>query len=105
MFFLPYISKEIPFSGANDVSVIQMAHVDIDISAQEGTPAVMALDFAMGQFRFLVPLLLVHDQWNYQRMGYMILYNFYKNAIFVFVLFWYVLYTGLTLTTVNAMIY
>ncbi|KAL5219496.1 hypothetical protein ABZP36_020180 [Zizania latifolia] len=85
--------------GANDVSMIQMADVGIGISGQEGRQAVMASDFAMGQFRFLVPLLLVHGHWNYQRMGYMILYNFYRNATFVFVLFWYVLYTGFTLTT------
>ncbi|GFY81198.1 aminophospholipid ATPase 1 [Actinidia rufa] len=66
---------------------------------QEGRQAVMASDFAMGQFRFLVPLLLVHGHWNYQRMGYMILYNFYRNAVFVLVLFWYVLFTCFTLTT------
>ncbi|XP_059652856.1 phospholipid-transporting ATPase 1 [Cornus florida] len=85
--------------GANDVSMIQMADVGIGISGQEGRQAVMASDFAMGQFRFLVPLLLVHGHWNYQRMGYMILYNFYRNAVFVLVLFWYVLFTCFTLTT------
>ncbi|XP_024964326.1 phospholipid-transporting ATPase 1-like isoform X2 [Cynara cardunculus var. scolymus] len=85
--------------GANDVSMIQMADVGIGISGQEGRQAVMASDFAMGQFRFLVPLLLVHGHWNYQRMAYMILYNFYRNAVFVLVLFWYVLFTGFTLTT------
>lgn len=85
--------------GANDVSMIQMADVGIGISGQEGRQAVMASDSSMGQFRFLVPLLLVHGHWNYQRMGYMILYNFYKNAVFVFMLFWYVLYTSFTLTT------
>ena len=74
--------------GANDVSMIQMADVGVGISGQEGRQAVMASDFAMGQFRFLVPLLLVHGHWNYQRMGYMILYNFYRNAVFVLVLFW-----------------
>ncbi|KAL0380090.1 UNVERIFIED_CONTAM: Phospholipid-transporting ATPase 1 [Sesamum angustifolium] len=85
--------------GANDVSMIQMADVGIGISGQEGRQAVMASDFAMGQFRFLVPLLLVHGHWNYQRMSYMILYNFYRNAVFVLVLFWYVLFTSFTLTT------
>ncbi|KAL8170494.1 hypothetical protein V2J09_022298 [Rumex salicifolius] len=74
--------------GANDVSMIQEADVGVGISGQEGRQAVMASDFAMGQFRFLVPLLLVHGHWNYQRMAYLILYNFYRNAIFVFVLFW-----------------
>ncbi|GFP80645.1 phospholipid-transporting ATPase 1 [Phtheirospermum japonicum] len=85
--------------GANDVSMIQKADVGIGISGQEGRQAVMASDFAMGQFRFLVPLLLVHGHWNYQRMSYMILYNFYRNAVFVLVLFWYALFTGFTLTT------
>ncbi|TYI62242.1 hypothetical protein E1A91_D10G231300v1 [Gossypium mustelinum] len=84
--------------GANDVSMIQMADVGVGISGQEGRQAVMASDFAMGQFRFLVPLLLVHGHWNYQRMGYMILYNFYRNAVFVLALFWYVLFTSFTLT-------
>ncbi|KAK6228487.1 hypothetical protein QUC31_006128 [Theobroma cacao] len=85
--------------GANDVSMIQMADVGVGISGQEGRQAVMASDFAMGQFRFLVSLLLVHGHWNYQRMGYMILYNFYRNAVFVLLLFWYVLFTCFTLTT------
>jgi phospholipid-transporting ATPase len=74
--------------GANDVSMIQMADVGVGISGQEGRQAVMSSDFAMGQFRFLVPLLLIHGHWNYQRLGYMILYNFYRNALLVLVLFW-----------------
>eukprot|EP01018_Ginkgo_biloba_P013761 Gb_34057 [translate_table: standard] len=85
--------------GANDVSMIQMADVGVGISGQEGRQAVMASDFAMGQFRYLVRLLLVHGHWNYQRMGYMILYNFYRNAVYVWILFWYILYTGFSSTT------
>lgn len=79
-----------PFIGANDVSMIQMADVGIGICGQEGRQAVMASDFAMGQFRFLKRLLLVHGHWNYQRVGYLVLYNFYRNAVFVLMLFWYV---------------
>ncbi|GAB2287519.1 Alanine--tRNA ligase, variant 2 [Dionaea muscipula] len=85
--------------GANDVSMIQEADVGVGISGQEGRQAVMASDFAVGQFRFLVPLLLVHGHWNYQRMGYMILYNFYRNAVWVLLLFWYTLFTAYTMTT------
>ena len=77
------------FVGANDVSMIQMADVGVGICGQEGRQAVMASDFAMGQFRFLNRLLLVHGHWNYQRMGYLVLYNFYRNAVFVLMLFWY----------------
>jgi phospholipid-transporting ATPase len=85
--------------GANDVSMLQMADVGVGISGQEGRQAVMASDFAMGQFRFLKRLLLVHGHWNYHRMSYMILYNFYRNAVYVLMLFWYVLYTAFTATT------
>lgn len=75
--------------GANDVSMIQMADVGVGICGQEGRQAVMASDFAMGQFRFLKRLLLVHGHWNYQRVAYLVLYNFYRNAVFVLMLFWY----------------
>ncbi|XP_011622669.1 phospholipid-transporting ATPase 1 [Amborella trichopoda] len=85
--------------GANDVSMIQMADVGVGICGQEGRQAVMASDFAMGQFRFLKRLLLVHGHWNYQRVGYLVLYNFYRNAVFVMMLFWYILCTAFSTTS------
>lgn len=84
--------------GANDVSMIQMADVGVGICGQEGRQAVMASDFAMGQFRFLKRLLLVHGHWNYQRLAYLVLYNFYRNAVFVLMLFWYMLFTAFSTT-------
>ncbi|KAJ3116248.1 hypothetical protein HDU96_010105 [Phlyctochytrium bullatum] len=45
--------------GANDVSMIQAANVGIGIAGEEGLQAVMASDYAIGQFRFLLRLLLV----------------------------------------------
>ena len=71
--------------GANDVSMIQMADVDQD---KPFILEVDASDFALGQFRFLKRLLLVHGRLNYRRMGSMVLYNFYRNAILVMLLFW-----------------
>ncbi|KAM7467897.1 hypothetical protein LguiB_015459 [Lonicera macranthoides] len=85
--------------GANDVSMIQMADVGVGICGQEGRQAVMASDFAMGQFQFLKRLLLVHGHWNYQRIGYLVLYNFYRNAVFVLMLFWYILCTAFSTTS------
>ncbi|OIW00929.1 hypothetical protein TanjilG_10007 [Lupinus angustifolius] len=85
--------------GANDVSMIQTADVGIGICGQEGRQAVMASDFSMGQFRFLKKLLLVHGHWNYQRIGYLVLYNFYRNAVFVLMLFWYILCTAFSTTS------
>ncbi|XP_078368991.1 phospholipid-transporting ATPase VD-like [Oculina patagonica] len=80
--------------GANDVSMIQMADVGIGISGQEGMQAVMASDFAIGRFKFLSRLLLVHGHWCYDRICKMFLYFFFKNAMFVLVLFWFQLYNG-----------
>lgn len=85
--------------GANDVSMLQMADVGVGICGQEGRQAVMASDFAMGQFCFLKRLLLVHGHWNYQRVGHLILYNFYRNAVFVLMLFWYILCTAFSTTS------
>ncbi|XP_065358633.1 phospholipid-transporting ATPase VD isoform X2 [Calliphora vicina] len=80
--------------GANDVSMIQMADVGVGISGQEGTQAVMAADFTVARFRYLERLLLTHGYWCYDRLSRMILYFFYKNAAFVFLIFWYQLYCG-----------
>lgn len=80
--------------GANDVSMIQMADVGIGISGQEGMQAVMASDFAIGRFKFLSRLLLVHGHWCYDRITKMFLYFFFKNAMFVLVLFWFQLFNG-----------
>ncbi|KHJ77079.1 hypothetical protein OESDEN_23301 [Oesophagostomum dentatum] len=56
--------------------------------------AVMASDFAMARFRFLANLLLIHGHWCYQRLAQTILYFFYKNAMFVFTIFWYQIFSG-----------
>ncbi|CAB1451863.1 unnamed protein product [Pleuronectes platessa] len=75
--------------GANDVSMIQMADVGIGISGQEGMQAVMSSDFAISRFKHLSKLLLVHGHWCYSRLANMILYFFYKNVMYVNLLFWY----------------
>ncbi|ETW02900.1 hypothetical protein H310_05365 [Aphanomyces invadans] len=73
--------------GANDVSMIQEAHVGVGISGHEGMQAVNASDFAIAQFAFLQRLLLVHGHWNYRRMSKLVLYVVYKN-----ILCWFALY-------------
>uniref|UniRef100_A0A3Q7GD55 Phospholipid-transporting ATPase n=1 Tax=Solanum lycopersicum TaxID=4081 RepID=A0A3Q7GD55_SOLLC len=107
--------------GANDVSMIQAAHVGVGISGQEGMQAVMSSDFAIAQFRFLTDLLLVHGRWSYLRIckvylhpvcslqtfmvctgGYVIwkfyvqvvTYFFYKNLMFTLTQFWFTFRTG-----------
>ncbi|GFP80055.1 phospholipid-transporting ATPase 3 [Phtheirospermum japonicum] len=80
--------------GANDVSMIQAAHVGVGISGQEGMQAVMASDFAIAQFRFLTELLLVHGRWSYHRICKVVTYFFYKNLTFTLTQFWFTFQTG-----------
>ena len=54
--------------GANDVSMIQAAHVGVGIYGREGTQALSASDYAIGKFSFLAKLLFVHGIWNYKRL-------------------------------------
>ena len=62
--------------GANDVSMIQAAHVGVGISGVEGLQAARSADVAISQFRFLKKLLLVHGTWSYQRLSKLILYSY-----------------------------
>ena len=64
--------------GANDVAMIQAGHLGVGIIGKEGMQAVNNSDFAIGQFRFLRGLLLVHGRANYRRMAifnYFVLYK------------------------------
>ncbi|KAI8979748.1 hypothetical protein BDF20DRAFT_906215 [Mycotypha africana] len=85
--------------GANDVSMIQAAHVGVGISGVEGLQAARSADFAISQFRFLKKLLLVHGAWAYQRLSKMIFYYFYKNVALYLTQFWYGFYNGFSGTT------
>ncbi|XP_011494339.1 PREDICTED: probable phospholipid-transporting ATPase VA isoform X2 [Ceratosolen solmsi marchali] len=91
--------------GANDVSMIQTADVGIGVSGREGTQALMAADFAIASFPMLTRLLLMHGHWCYDRLSRMILYFFYKNATFVFLIFWFQLYCGFSGTVMVDQIY
>lgn len=64
--------------GANDVAMIQEAHVGIGIAGVEGRQAVMSSDYAIGQFKFLTRLVLVHGRWSYRRLAETIANFFYK---------------------------
>ena len=69
--------------GANDVSMILKAHVGVGIAGKEGLQAARAADYSIGQFRFLKPLLFIHGREAYRRNSTLILYNFFKNTLYV----------------------
>ncbi|KAG1226260.1 hypothetical protein G6F35_002993 [Rhizopus arrhizus] len=85
--------------GANDVSMIQAAHVGVGISGVEGLQAARSADFAISQFRYLKKLLLVHGAWAYQRLSKMIFFYFYKNVAMYLTQFWYAFYNGFSGST------
>ncbi|KAK0556677.1 hypothetical protein OC846_000996 [Tilletia horrida] len=91
--------------GANDVSMIQAAHVGVGIAGEEGLQAVNASDYAIAQFRFLKRLLLVHGHWSYYRNSTMILNFFYKEIINIGYLFWFQIYCAWSTTQALDYIY
>lgn len=80
--------------GANDVAMIQRAHVGVGISGVEGLQAACASDYSIAQFKYLRKLLLVHGAWNYSRMCKLILYSFYKNICLYVIELWFAIYSG-----------
>ncbi|KAF2763873.1 phospholipid-translocating P-type ATPase [Teratosphaeria nubilosa] len=68
--------------GANDIAMIQSAHVGVAISGKEGLQAARVADYSIAQFRFLQRLLLVHGRWNYVRTAKFVLWTFWKEMFF-----------------------
>lgn len=85
--------------GANDIAMIQTAHVGIGISGKEGLQAARVADFSIAQFRFLQRLLLVHGRWNYARTAKFVLMTFWKEFFFYMMQAMYLRYTGYTGTS------
>jgi phospholipid-translocating ATPase len=72
--------------GANDVAMIQAADVGVGIIGEEGRQAAMSADYAIGQFRFLQRLVLVHGRYSYRRLGETTANFFYKVSKLLLVL-------------------
>jgi phospholipid-translocating ATPase len=67
--------------GANDIAMIQEAHVGIGITGKEGLQAARTSDYSIAQFRFLLKLLLVHGRWNYIRTCKYTVGTFWKEMV------------------------
>ncbi|KAJ3387897.1 hypothetical protein HDU84_000433 [Entophlyctis sp. JEL0112] len=86
--------------GANDVGMIQAAHLGVGISGVEGLQAARSADVAIAQFKYLQKLLLVHGGWAYARMSKLVLYCFYKNITLYLVQFWFAFDNGFSGQTI-----
>ena len=78
--------------GANDVTMIQTADVGVGVYGREGTQAARSADYAVQQFRDLVPLLTVHGRYSMVRTALCVKYSFYKNVAFIMVQYGYGLF-------------
>lgn len=75
--------------GANDVNMIIAAHVGIGIKGVEGNQAARSSDYSIAQFKFLKRLLLLYGRESLRKNGNLIMYNFYKNMLLGFPLFFF----------------
>lgn len=80
--------------GANDVTMIQAADIGVGIAGKEGRQAVNNSDYSLGQFRYLIRLLLVHGQLSHYRLARLIKFSFLKNITFAFILIFFQYYCG-----------
>jgi phospholipid-transporting ATPase len=83
--------------GANDVPMIQGAHIGVGIAGEEGHQASDSSDYSLPAFRFLQRLVLVHGRAMNRRIATLTLYVFYKNVLLVLPQFFYgayCLYSG-----------
>lgn len=85
--------------GANDIAMIQEAHVGIGITGKEGLQAARTSDYSIAQFRFLTKLLFVHGRWNYIRTCKYTLGTFWKEMLFYLTQALYQRYAGYTGTS------
>ncbi|CAG8457910.1 83_t:CDS:2 [Ambispora gerdemannii] len=85
--------------GANDIAMIQEAHVGIGITGREGLQAARSSDYSIAQFRFLADLLFIHGRWSYIRVSKFVLGTFYKCMCFYLTQGLYQFFTGFTGTS------
>lgn len=79
--------------GANDISMIQEAHVGFGILGREGHQAGRSADFAITKFSMIKKILLVMGHWYNQRLATLIQYFFYKNLVLGNIMFLFQIHT------------
>ena len=74
--------------------MIREAHIGVGLFGNEGMSAVNSSDFALGEFKMLWRLLLVHGRLFYLRNAEMVLYFFYKNFVVTMAHFFFAFMNG-----------
>lgn len=82
--------------GANDVNMINAAHVGVGVKGVEGTQAARCADYSISEFQLLTRLVLADGRECYRRNANLIAYTFYKNILLVLPQLWLGINGGLT---------
>ncbi|XP_052754672.1 phospholipid-transporting ATPase IF-like [Galleria mellonella] len=91
--------------GANDISMIQEAHVGFGIFGREGHQAARCADFAFTKFSMVKKILLVLGHWYYQRLATLIHYFNYKNLVFGNIMFFFQINNGFSTQSIYNSMY
>jgi phospholipid-transporting ATPase len=70
--------------GANDVNMINNAHVGVGVRGIEGSQATRAADYVISEFKILRRLVLFYGINFYHRNTGVVLYTLYKNIVVTF---------------------
>ena len=70
----------------------------VGIKGLEGCQAARSSDYYFGEFKLLRRLLLNHGREFYRKNSMVIIYNFYKNIVYLFPMFWFGIFSGYSAT-------
>ena len=80
--------------GANDVSMLQEAHIGVGIYGKEGSQAARSGDYAIYMYKHLKRLVCIHGRYNLLRSSALIQFCYYKNLAMFLVQLWYSFFDG-----------
>lgn len=82
--------------GINDIEMLSRASIAVAVhgnssceTAEGANNALRQADFALGQFKHLMPLLLVHGRENYRRNALTIFFMMYKALLIVLPMYFF----------------
>jgi phospholipid-transporting ATPase len=80
--------------GANDVSMLQEAHIGVGIYGKEGSQAARSGDYAIYMYKHLKRLVCIHGRYNLIRSSALIQFCYYKNLAMFLVQLWFSFFNG-----------
>lgn len=80
--------------GANDVSMLQEAHIGVGIHGKEGSQAARSGDYAIYAYRHLKRLVCIQGRYNLLRSSALIQFSYYKNLAMFLVQLWFSFFNG-----------